>query len=309
MNPLAYVKGRIRQLDKVTALTRRLDLLQSAIGRVELRQCSAANSDEIAANEFKVYSQFGEDGIIQWLLRRVPTGARVFVEFGVEDYREANTRFLLVNDRWSGLVMDGSPENVRRIRRDPISWSNTLASECAFIDRDNVNRLIGGHGIQGDIGLLSVDVDGNDYWIWQAIDVISPRIVICEYNSLFGPSRAVTIPYDPAFVRSRAHYSQVYYGASISALTDLARSKGYSLVGSNRAGNNIFFVRDDVVGTLPVKSAEEAWVLSGFRESLGPDGRLTFLDHHAQRALIAAMPLVDVRSKLTITVGDLEPLP
>ena len=106
----------------------------------------------------------------------------------------------------------------------------------AFIDRDNINRLIGGAGIEGDIGILSIDLDGNDLWILEAIDVVSPRILILEYNATFGPEAAVTVPYDPSFVRGEKHSSNLYWGASLAALTRTANAKGFSLVGSQPRG-------------------------------------------------------------------------
>lgn len=173
--------------------------------------------------------------------------------------------------------MDSSPKNIEYIKKDLIYWRYNLKAECAFITAENINSIILKNGISGDIGLLSIDVDGNDYWVWKAINSISPRIVICEYNSLFGPKAKVTIPYDKDFERTRAHYSNLYFGASLAALESLAKEKGYSLVGSNSAGNNAFFVRNDVMGDLKMLSAEEAYIEVKFRESRHEKGNLTFL--------------------------------
>jgi hypothetical protein len=216
------------------------------------------------------------------------------IEFGVENYTEANTRFLLTNNQWAGLVMDGSAENIDYIKRDAIYWATNLKAEHAFITKANINDLLAKNGIAGDIGLLSVDIDGNDYWIWQAIEGISPRIVICEYNSQFGPTAEVTVPYDEAFVRDTAHFSKIYYGASISALCSLAASKGYSLVASNAAGNNVFFVRTDLLGRLPVLPAAQAYRRAQFREYHGEDGRLTYDDFETRLRKISHMPLWDL---------------
>ena len=116
------------------------------------------------------------------------------------------------------------------------------------IDRDNINDLISTSGFGSEIGILSIDIDGNDYWVWQAIDCVQPRILILEYNALFGPDAAISVPYDASFVRSRAHYSNLFWGASLEALTRLSKQKGYALVGCNSAGNNAFYIRHDVLG-------------------------------------------------------------
>ena len=130
-----------------------------------------------------------------------------------------------MNNNWSGLVIDGDPANVSIIKSDPIYWRHNLKADCAFVTKDNINELLKRNGISGDVGLLSVDVDGNDYWVWKEIDAISPRIVVIEYNSRFGADRAVTVPYDASFVRRRAHHSMIYFGASLRALVNLGKKK------------------------------------------------------------------------------------
>jgi hypothetical protein len=142
--------------------------------------------------------------------------------------------------------------------------------------------------------------------VWQAIDCISPRIVIAEYNSTFGWRDAVSIPYDPSFTRVDAHYSRLYYGASIAALEHLGREKGYTLVGGNSAGNNVFFVRDDVLGGVPPASVEESYAPSRFRESFSPEGVRTFLPFERRQEVMASMPLVDVVTGRPTTVGALD---
>ena len=194
---------------------------------------------------------------------------------------------------------------VLRFARLAAISSSSMRAVTAFIDRDNINTLLRENGITGDIGLLSIDIDGNDYWIWEAIDCISPRIVICEYDSLLGPDRKVTTPYDPAFDRITAHYSFLYGGASLAALDHLARRKGYALVGSNSAGNNAFFVREDVRGTLPAVTPTQAYVQAKFRNSRDRQGRFTFLPFAECRQLIADMPVVDVEQNITIPIRDI----
>lgn len=289
-------------ISQLLTFPQRLDDLQMALGRIEMRQLAEASSMSTLFNEFKVYSQNGEDGIIQFLIRNIEIPNKTFIEFGVHNYTESNTRFLLKNNRWSGLVIDGSNENINYIKSDQIYWQHNLKAECAFIDKDNINDLIKTNGLSGDIGLLSVDIDGNDYWVWEAINCISPRIVICEYNSIFGAYKKVTIPYDKYFTDSKAHFSKLYWGASIAAFNYLAQQKGYSLVCSNNMGNNLFFVRNDIIGNLPINSPEKAYVKSQFRISRDIDGRLTFLDFDSGLKLIADMPLYEVDTGKVINV-------
>ena len=245
--------------------------------------------------EFSVFSQFGDDGIIQWLTHRIPGLNDNFVEFGVGDYREANTRFLLLNNNWRGLVMDSSNMNVNAIRRDEISWRHDLRSKCAFITAENIDQLLLDDGFEGEIGLLHIDIDGNDYWVWHRLTAVRPAIAIIEYNSVFGAERAITVPYDPKFSRG-GRISNLYFGASLLALCDLAHSKGYDFVGSNSAGNNAYFVRSDLDHGLKPLSAADGYVISRFAESRDNRGRLTYLRGEERLASLNGLTVVNTRS-------------
>jgi hypothetical protein len=273
-----------------------------------IRQMNAdASVRELGEAEFSVFSQFGEDGIIQYLIRRtrVSPSQASFVEFGVGDYSEANTRFLLINDNWRGLIMDSSGPNMAAVRDWPHQWKYDLTVKQAFIDRDSIDGLLASAGFAGEIGLLSIDIDGNDYWVWERITAVSPIIVIVEYNSRFGSSRAVTVPYDPAFDRGRAHYSHLYWGCSLRALELLAQRKGYALVGSNNAGCNAFFVKQDHLNGQPQLTAKQAYRECRVRDSRDRAGRMNFLSGRSRGEEIADMPLFDIERNDMVKVGDL----
>jgi hypothetical protein len=281
--------------NRLRSVEERCKKIQEALGRIEARQLHNLPVANIKEAEFRVFSQWGEDGILQHVLRHVEVSTNIFVEFGVENYTESNTRFLLLNNNWAGLVIDGSSSNIDFIKSDDIYWRHNLKAECAFITRENINDLICRNGITGEIGLLSVDIDGNDYWVWEAIDVVSPAVVVVEYNARFGPERAVSVPYDAGFVRSRAHHSAIYYGASLAALCLLGKRKGYSFVGCNAAGNNAFFVKSDLrpSSLIELKPAE-GFVRAQFRESRAADGTLTFLTEVQETAILDKLPLIEV---------------
>lgn len=292
MNLLAKFARKLQRLDEIDA---RCNRIQEALGRIEARQLADKSAAPIAAAEFRAFSQWGEDGIIQHLLRHVRVDRRIFVEFGTQDYSEANTRFLLINDNWSGLIIDGSQENIDRVVRSQIYWRHNLKALCAFVTRENIDDLIRRSGLAGEIGLLSVDIDGNDYWVWEAITSVSPALVVTEYNWRFGPERSVTVPYDAGFERGRAHPSMIYYGASLAALCALGRRKGYAFVGCNSAGNNAFFVRNELRPThLPELTPQEGYVAGRFREARGADGHLAFMTAAEEEALVMSLPLVEV---------------
>jgi hypothetical protein len=265
-------------------------------GRIWSSQLKDKKLESLNEAEFQVFSQWGDDGIIQYLINYLDIDNKTFVEFGVEDYLESNTRFLLINNNWSGLVIDGSEFNIAKIKNDEIYWKHDLIAKSAFITKDNINQLIEVEGISGEIGLLHIDIDGNDYWIWKALTIVKPVIMIVEYNSVFGYERAITIPYEKDFNRTTAHFSNLYAGASLLALCDLAEERGYKFVGSNSAGNNAYFVKEDALKDLKPLSAENGYVKSKFRESRDEAGNLTFIRSNARLEEIKGMNVHNTRS-------------
>jgi hypothetical protein len=285
------------------AVLNKLSSIQETLGRIESK-INLQQNLTIDESEFKVYSQWGEDGIIQYLINNIEIKNKVFIEFGVENYKESNTRFLLVNNNWSGLVIDGDPKNIEVIKNDGISWRHNIKAEGSFITADNIDSIFSKNGIKGEIGILSVDIDGNDYWVWDSIKSVNPSIVICEYNSLFGSSKKVTTPYKEDFVRFKEHYTFVYYGASISALTELANLKGYSLVFGNSNGNNAFFVRNDLLGDLKVLTPKEAYVKANFRDSRDLEGNLDYLSFEDRVKLIENLEVFDINKQTIEKLKD-----
>jgi len=281
------------------------DDIKMLLGQLHAERVRSLTSAQFPQGvEFKVFSQFGDDGIIQFLIHALKPCARSFIEFGVTDYAEANTRFLILNDNWRGLVLDGDPKMIERVRSHHISVLRDLTAASAFVDAANVNEVFLQNGFEGELGLLSIDIDGNDYWVWEAINVVDPLIVVCEYNSVFGPDDAVTVPYDPAFVRQDAHHSRLFYGASLAALCHLGQRKGYAFVGCNSHGNNAYFVKADRAGALKVLTPDEGYVESRFRESVDDGGRHTFIGGSDRISVIADCEVVRVTDGARMKVRD-----
>jgi hypothetical protein len=189
----------------------------------------------------KIFSQFEEDGIIREIFRRIGTTNKRFVEFGVGTGIENNTVALLLYG-WTGLWIEGNPNSVREIKtRFADVLRSRLSVTHAFITAENINELIGAWG-KGEIDLLSIDIDGNDYYVFEAIDIVRPRAVVIEYNAKFPPDLPVVQKYKADHIWRQNDY----FGASLAALERVARKKGYALVGCNLAGANAFFVRQDL---------------------------------------------------------------
>jgi hypothetical protein len=178
---------------------------------------------------------------------RVGVTNRRFVEFGIGNGKECNTANLSINHGWSGLLMDGNPADLEKARRYYASRQEVkpgqVRMEHAFITAENSNDLLRANGATGPIDLLSLDIDGNDLWVWQAIDAIDPRVVVIEYNAAFGTDKSVSVVYDPAFERFAKHPSGLYHGAALDALAVVGRKKGYVLIGCESSGVNAFFVK------------------------------------------------------------------
>ncbi len=263
-------------------------------GRILTELFRNTNRTSIQDYEFKIFSQWGEDGIIQYLLSHILITHKTFIEFGVEDYLESNTRFLMMKDNWKGFVIDGSHENIQRLKKSSVFRMYELQARQAFITRDNINALLSESGFDKDLGLLSIDVDGVDYWILEEIAHFSPRILIVEYNAVFGLERAISVPYDAQFCRTNKHYSNLYFGASLRALASLAERKGYALVGTSKAGINAFFVRRDLLNERVREiSVRQGFTMSQVRESLDEKGRCSFLREGDRLEAIRGMPVTN----------------
>lgn len=197
------------------------------------------------ARRFRLHSQNDEDGMTLALFMIAGTGERRFAEIGCGP-NGGTSGFLAKELGWSGLMVDGDSDKMARLRA---STSPTRVHALVrMIDASNVNDILREAGLTGELDLLSIDIDGNDLWIWEAIDAVDPRVVVIEYNSSLGADRSVTIKYDPAFTRRGLGN---YYGASLRALVHSGRRRGYRLVAVEPRGVNAFFVRSDVALELP----------------------------------------------------------
>ena len=192
---------------------------------------------------YGVYSQTDEDGIIHEILSRLGLSTGTFVEFGVEDGMETNTSALL-QAGWCGVWLEANPNHVTSIRRTfaPQLSTGRLKVREAFITAENIETLLAECQVPAEPTLLVIDIDGNDYWVWQAIRNYKPYVVVIEYVAEFGPSIEWVMPYDPQYRMSGTRY----FGASLKAYEILGRKKGYRLVGCNFYGTNAFFIHDDL---------------------------------------------------------------
>ena len=193
---------------------------------------------------FKVYSQNEEDGIIEEIFKRIGTRNQTFVEFGVQNGRENNTLYLFQKG-WQGVWLEGDEEYFKQINKTFASYikKSSLKVQDSFVTRENIDSILRSFSLPRELDLLCIDIDGNDYYVWDAIMCLSPRVVVIEYNAKFPPPTRWVMNYDQHHIWDGSDY----FGASLSALTELADKKGYFLICCNIAGVNAFFVRKDLV--------------------------------------------------------------
>ncbi|MDB6148424.1 MAG: hypothetical protein JWO45_2088 [Spartobacteria bacterium] len=213
-----------------------------------LARSSGAALPDFREVGFRQYSQFEEDGILLYLFSIIKPQNRICLEICAGDGIECNTANLILNHGWWGHLFDGSADNVRKgsafygCHKD--SFAHPPSFTCAWITAENVNQLVSECDLRGSIDLLSLDMDGVDYWIWQALDVVYPTVVVCEVHNPIPPNLALTVPYSPEFAVTTPEDD--FRGASLRAMVNLGRSKGYRLVGTHRFGFNAFFVKSGV---------------------------------------------------------------
>ncbi len=275
--------NRINSLSHIEDRLFDLEARRAQLAGIVLRERYASLFATGSGSEFQVFSQNGEDGILLWILQETGAPVKTFVEIGIENARECNTALLAFVLGWDGRMLEADPLGVQAAQRFSsrmlMGRPNRVEIRQAFVTGENVNALVGG----GDLGVLSIDVDGMDYWIWRAVESAAPRVVVVEYNASMGPEESITVPYRADFPAAGAHPSGYYHGASLAALEKLGREKGYALVAVDRAGVNAFFVLEAIrPETLRARGAAELFCPHLMRARLH--------SHEEQWALIRHLP-------------------
>ncbi len=291
---IKFIKDKIYRLLNIGNIIKKQTDLKILTGISLLEKKN--ESENINDHELKIFSQFGEDGIIDYLINKIQIKNKTFIEFGVEDFEEANTRFLLEARNWNGLIFDSSNINIDKIKKKDYYWRYNLIAKKEFITAENINELIQTNFNHDEIGLISIDVDGNDYWIWKSLEILRPTIVIIEYNARFGPNQSVVVPYKKNFDRKAAHHSTIYFGASLKALYKLGKLKNYSLVATNLNGNNAFFVKNSELEKTNIKkkTPEECFNINSFNELRNKSGEILERNLEEEKKILQEFPLINV---------------
>ena len=204
------------------------------------------NIKNIQEIELKIFSQNGEDGILDYILtklRLIPNSTN-FIEIGVGDYRESNTRFIYNRFHPKGVIIDCIDNMEEKVKPHVNLWKGDLRICNAQLNTQNINEILKNH-CDYEIDVFSLDIDSIDYWIIEKLQKNISKIFIAEYNPVFGPNLKVTVPNIDGFDRTKYHYSNLCYGMSLRALIDIMKTKNYYFIGTNLQKMNAFFVSND----------------------------------------------------------------
>jgi hypothetical protein len=266
------IKKFFKKIHSVDELLSEIEKNKFLVGRLLSENLLNKVSKNINDYEFSIFSQWGEDGILDFIIRKLHLKDGVFIEFGVDNYIESNTRFLLFKENWNGLVIDSCEKNVNQIQNSYYYWKYNILAKKFFINKNNINNIIADfldQQCKKTLDLLSIDIDGNDYWILNNVEFekFKPKIVVCEYNSLLGNKLSLTIPYKEEFNRENNDAKlKIYYGASIKAFVNLLNKKGYIFLGSNNNANNLFFVAEEFEKIFDHQTVDSGYKKNKFKE-------------------------------------------
>jgi len=270
-----------------TKWKRNFRIQMASLVRAQYLDSSLAGPNALEARRFRLRSQNEEDGIVLALLQATGVSGRRFVEIG-SGGSGGNSAVLAYELGWSGLMIDASGSAVRAARQ-LFAAKPGVVIERATVTPANVDRLVTGHGFSGEVDFLSIDIDSVDYWLLDALTATTARVLAVEYNALFGPERAVTVPNAPRPDGS----PKGYFGASLAALTKCARRKGYRLVLCEEAGVNAFFVREGLAPEIATLTPAQAWRPKSDRYDV--TGDVAAIDVDIYRLIgDKGLPLVDV---------------
>ncbi len=268
------------------------------------------NINDIDQTNYKVFSQNGEDGIIQYLIKTLKLNHIRFVEIGTDDYTESNTRYIFQTMRCDGLIIDPLKNLETLVRKKiPKLWKNNLTIINKFATPENINSILDDNNFQNDIDLFSLDIDGIDYWIIKKLKKNISKIFVAEYNPYFGPELEITVPNINNFDRTSYHYSNLCFGVSLKSLVKIMIEKDYTFLGSNDLRNNAFFISNNYIHKIKIKKPKIEnlfeYTNATFRESRDRNGNLTFIEPKKILYEIKDCEVIELKSNKLVKIREL----
>jgi hypothetical protein len=305
----------MKQVKKIALELR--NYLKPEIGNLKflLGQSAIISSRETADSfkdlwdaEVKVYSQWGEDGILDYICGAIGVSKPNIIEIGAGNFIECNSRFLAESRNANIIAVDGRNDLKENVETSSVFWKSQIIPLVDWVTPDKINSIILlGEEKFGKIDIFSIDLDGNDYWIIKEANLTKIDVVVLEYNPIFGAIKEVSVPRDDEFDRYKKHFTGLYYGASLRAYIKLLINKGFIFIGTNRVGNNAFFVKNNLLHNfkIAIPSDLEKYVDWRIRESREESGRLSFLSGKDRLEVIKELPLIELTTQSEVNVGSL----
>lgn len=266
------------------------------------------NFKELWDAEVKVYSQWGEDGILDYICEAIGISKPNVIEIGSGNFIECNSRFLAESRNANIIAVDGRNDLTDTVKTSSVFWKSCIIPLVDWITPSKINSIIQlGESRFGKIDIFSIDLDGNDYWILKEANLNQIDIVVLEYNPLFGAIKEVTVPRDDEFNRYKKHFSGLYYGASLKAYINLLSNKNFSFIGTNRVGSNAFFIKSNLLDNFKISTPSnlEKYVDWRIRESRDISGRLSYLSGKDRLEIIKELPLIELTTQSEVNVASL----
>ncbi len=229
----------IRKLDEI-----KIQIAKNFFFNLESKLDQISNINSL---DYKVFSQNGEDGIIQYFVKSLKLSKIKFVEIGTEDYSESNTRYLYETIKADGLIIDPYKNLKNQIQKHISLLKNNLTIHNDYASSKNINEILKKYNFDNNLDIFSIDIDGVDYWVINELPGDISKIFIAEYNPFFGPDIEVTVPDDNNFNRTKYHYSNLCFGMSIRSLINLMIKKNYTFYGTNDVNQNAFFISNKYI--------------------------------------------------------------
>jgi hypothetical protein len=250
--------------------------------------------------DYKIFSQNGEDGIIDYFLYTLNIENPKFVEIGIGDYSECNTRFLFERTSCKGLIIDNLNDLQNRVARNIKLWKSDLTIVETSVNSKNILNILKKNNFEENIDLFSIDIDGIDYWVLKELPVNFSKIAVIEYNAIFGPDLEVTVPNIDNFNRAKYHYSHLCFGASLKSLINLMTKKNFIFLGTNLTRCNAFFISKDYLDKINLQPSNLENIYqntdSNIRESRSKNGDLNYLSGENRLKEIKNCEVINVKN-------------